>query len=179
MLPKLIAAATSSLAIAFLVVTLLIGGVGAGFLIADKINKSDIERRRQERIAAEIAARGPPKPERVPLVKDQENPFNARYIDFGEEFTSNFKEPKRVLIVSITLMTQRGERAYRLLEDSKLPLRALTLATLSEFPLKQAVEPDGRLLLSQLLKRALNSEISSRTGFSPIDEVMITRFFVQ
>jgi flagellar basal body-associated protein FliL len=179
MLPKLIAAATSPFAIALLVVTLLIGGVGAGFLIADKINKSDIDRRRQERTAAEIAARGPPKPERLPLIKDQENPFIARYFEFGEEFTSNFKEPKRVLIVSITLMTQRGERAYKLLEDSKIPMRALTLATLSEFPLRQAVDPDGRLLLSQTLKRALNTEISSKTGFSPIDEVMITHFFVQ
>lgn len=179
MLPKIIAAATSTFSIALIVVTLLIGGAGVGLLIAEKINKSEIERRRQERTAAEIAAQGPPKPERVPLVTDQENPFISRYVEFEEEFTSNFKEPKRVIIVSITLMTQRGERAYKLLEDSKIPLRALTLATLSEFPLKQAIEPDGRLLLSKSLKQALNSEIRARTGFSPIDAVLITRFFIQ
>jgi flagellar basal body-associated protein FliL len=179
MLPKIIAAATSPFTIALIVVTLMIGGAGVGLLIAEKINQSDIERRRQERTAAEIAARGPPKPERVPRVIDQETPFIARYFEFDEEFTSNFKEPKRVLIVSITLMTQRGERAYKLLEDSKIPLRALTLATLSEFPLKQAIEPDGRLLLSKALKQALNSEIRAGTGFSPIDAVLITRFFVQ
>lgn len=179
MLGRIVAAATGSFAIALLVVSLLICGVGVGFIIADKMNQSELERRRQERIAAEIAARGPPKPERVPLIQDEESPFTAKYFAFAEEFTSNFKEPKRVLIVSITLMTQRGERAHKLLEDSKLPLRALTLATLSEFPLKNAIAPDGRQVLSQILKQALNGDINSRTGFSPIDTVMITSFFVQ
>lgn len=179
MLGKIIAAATGPFAIAFLAVAILIGGVGAGFLIAGKMAKSDIERRRQQRITEETLARGPPKPERVPLVQERDNPFTPRYLDFGEEFTSNFKEPKRVLIVGISLMTQRGDRAYNLLQESKIPLRALTLAALSEFPLDKAVAPDGRQALAQTLKQILNGDIRSRTGFSPIDAVMITSFFVQ
>ena len=179
MLGKIIAAVTGPLAIAVLAVLLLVGGLGLGFFVADRMSKSDLERRRQLRIAAEIAARGPPKPERVVASRDEESPFKARYLAFGEEFTSNFKEPKRVLVVMITLMTQRGERAFKLMQDSKIPLRALTLAKLSEFPLETAAGTEGALALSRMLKAALNNDLNQKTGLSPIDAVMITDYFVQ
>jgi flagellar basal body-associated protein FliL len=179
MVGKIIAAVSGPFAIALLAVLLLLGGVGLGFIVADRMAKNDLERRKQIRIAAEIAARGAPKPERVPAIRGQASPFAPRYLAFGEEFTSNFKEPKRVLVVEITLMTQRGERAYKLIENSKMPLRALTLATLSEFPLQTATAADGALALSRILKTALNSDLSQKTGLAPIDEVLITNFFVQ
>lgn len=167
------------LTISLLVVSLLSSGIYAGFIIAQKMEQSRLEHRRQQRIAAEIAALGPPKPERVPFIEERENPFKPRYVEFGEELTSNFKEPKRVLIVSIVLMTQRGERAFALLQDKKIPLRALSLANLSEFPLSTAITPEGSQILANTLKSALNADIRAKTGFSPIDAVLITSYFVQ
>lgn len=179
MIGKITATLTGPFSIALLVVFLLLSGVGAGLIIADKMNKTDLERRKQSRIAAEIAARGPPKPERVPAPQVAESPFKPRYVVFGEEFTSNFQVPKRVLIVKITLMTQRGDRAYKLLDDNKMLLRALTLATLSEYPLETATATNGVIALSDLLKTTLNNDLNQKTGFSPIDTVIITDFFIQ
>jgi flagellar basal body-associated protein FliL len=170
---------TGPLAIALLVVTLLFGGVAGGVVIAGRMEAAEKKRQQDAREAAQAALRGPPKPERVPLVESGSNPFAPRYVPLGEPLHSNFIERNRVLIVEISLVTQRGEKAEALMQAEKLPMRARTLALLSEFPLAVATREDGSRELARLLREALNAQLQVKSGFAPVDEVMLTRYYVQ
>jgi len=178
MLGRLLAALMTPFACAAYGALLLIAGVAAGLVIDDKLTEA-AARKKAEAQAAMIAAARALVPERVPAPVEAESPFKPRYISLGEEIMHGFREPKRALLLEVTLMTQRGDLAEKLIADKRVPLRALVLAFLSEFPVATAAAPGGQQELAARLKTALNAELRAQTGLAPIDAVLLTRYFVQ
>jgi flagellar basal body-associated protein FliL len=178
MLDRIVAALKTPFALATFAALLLVAGAAAGLFAAGKMAEAEARKIAQAKAAAAAAARAHI-PERVPAPPESEDPFKPRYVSLGEEILHGFREPKRALVLEVTLMTQRGDLAEKLIAEKRVPLRALVLANLSEFPVAIAAAPGGQQELSNRLKAALNAELRAQTGFAPIDAVLLTRYFVQ
>jgi hypothetical protein len=179
MVKKIIALLTGPFAIAFGVVALIAIGAGAGIIIAGKMAEADAKRRAELKAAEEAAKRPPPPPERVRLPDRGPNPFAARYIDLGDEILSNLPARGRALIVEVALMTQKGERAEKILTDNRIRLRALVVAVVSEITVEEATAQGAVEALAQRLQRAVNAEIRRTEGADLVDDILIKRYFVQ
>lgn len=178
MLGRVLAKLTTPFAFASYGALLLIMGVIVGLIVADRMARADANKKAAAKAAAAEAARAHI-PALVPAPPEGESPFKPRYVSLGDEIMHGFREPKRALILDVTLMTQRGEQGEKLLVERRMPLRALVLASLSEFPVAVAAAAGGQQELSERLKSALNAELRAQTGFAPIDAVLLTRYFVQ
>jgi flagellar basal body-associated protein FliL len=177
-LGALVAAIKSPFSLALgLVLLIAAGGVGGFFWAkrAEVIEKQKIEEARK---AAEIAARAHI-PVKVPQPDEGPDPFVPRYIPLGEEFTINFREKKRVLIVQLTLVTRKGPKVEDSLKARVLPLRARVDALLSIFPYDKAVTDDGPRLISEHIRAGLNDTLRADLGINPIEDVLITQLFIQ
>ena len=178
-LAKVKAALTGPFAIAIGMLLLVAIGGGIGYIVANQLIAAEEKKKAEIKAAEEAAKRPPPKPERVPLVDEGPNPFEPRYITLGEEFISNLPQKGRALIVEVGVVTLKGEKAEKTLSDDRIPLRAHTMAMISEMTVAQATAEDAQEKLAERLLKALNAEMRKKTGADLIDKVFIKRYYVQ
>lgn len=178
-LAKIKAALTGPFAIAIGMLLLVAIGGGIGYVVANQLIAAEEKKKAEIKAAEEAAKRPPPKPERVPLVDEGPNPFEPRYITLGEEFISNLPQKGRALIVEVGIVTLKGEKAEKTLSDDRIPLRAHTMAMISEMTVAQATAEDAQEKLAERLHKALNAEMRRKTGADLIDKVFIKRYYVQ
>lgn len=178
-LAKLKAALTGPFAIAIGMLLLVAVGGGIGYVVANQMIKAEEAKKAAQKAAEEEAKRGPPKPQLVPLVEQGPNPFEPRYITLGDEFISNLPQKGRAIIVEVGLVTLKGEKAEKTLAEDRIPLRALTMAMISEMTVAQATAEDAQEALANRLHKALNAEMRKKTGADLIDKVFIKRYYVQ
>jgi flagellar basal body-associated protein FliL len=178
-LAKIKAALTGPFAIAIGMLLLVAIGGGVGYVVANQLIKAEEKKKAELKAAEEAAKRGPPKPERVPLADEGPNPFEPRYITLGEEFISNLPQRGRAVIVEVGIVTLKGEKAEKTLSDERIPLRAHTMAMISEMTVAQATAEDAQEKLADRLHKALNAEMRKKTGADLIDKVFIKRYYVQ
>ncbi len=178
-LGAIIAAFTGPFAIAFYAaIFIAVGGI-AGFVVYSKMEAAEAARKAAEKAAIEEAARGPLPPQRVPDAP-QDDPFVPRYISLGDEILSNLPGRRRALIIQLELMTQRGEEVEALITKNRMPLRAMTLAVLSELKVEDVTRPDATQLVAERLRIALNNFLRpGNSGINAIDQVLVKRLFVQ
>jgi flagellar basal body-associated protein FliL len=177
-LGALVAAIKSPFSLALgLVLLIAAGGVG-GFFWAKRTEIIEKQKAEDARKAVEIAARAHI-PVKVPQPDEGPDPFVQRYIPLGEEFTINFREKKRVLIIEVTVVTRKGAKVENSLKARVLPLRARVDALLSIFPYDKAVTDDGPRLLSEHLRAGLNDTLRAELGINPVEDVLITQLFIQ
>jgi flagellar basal body-associated protein FliL len=110
----------------------------------------------------------------------QDDPFVPRYISLGDEILSNLPGRRRALIIQLELMTQRGEEVEALITKNRMPLRAMTLAVLSELKVEDVTRPDATQIVAERLRIALNNFLRpGNSGINAIDQVLVKRLFVQ
>lgn len=174
----LIAAIKSPFSIALGLVLLMAGAGVGGFFWGKRQEAIERQKVADAKAAAEKAAIAHI-PVKVPQPEDGPDPWMPRYIPLGEEFTTNFREKKRVLIVEVTVVTRKGKKAEESLRNRVIPLRARVDALLSVFPYDQAVSEDGARLLGDHLKNGLNQSLRPDMGIAPVEDVLITHLFIQ
>ena len=178
MLGKILGVLKSPFTLALGLVLLIAGGAAGGFVWGKRMEAAERQRIADAKAAAELAARAHI-PVKVPAPDEGQDPFIARYIPLGEEFTTNFREKKRVLIVEVTIMTRKGPKVEQSLKSRVLPMRARVDALLSVFPYDQAVSDDGPRLMGEHLRKGLNETLRADLGINPIEDVLITHLFIQ
>ena len=174
----LLAFIKSPFALAFGLVILMAGGAAGGFFWGKRMEAIERQKIAEAKLAAEIAAKAHI-PVKVPQPDEGPDPFAPRYVQLGEEFTINFREKKRVFIVEVTMMTRKGPKVEESLKTRVIPLRARIDALLSIFPYDQAVSDDGVKLMSEHLRTGLNQSLRAELGINPIEDILITRLFIQ
>lgn len=174
----LLAFIRSPFALALGLVILMAAGAAGGFLWGKRMEAVERQKIAAAKAEAEKAARAHI-PVKVPQPDEGPDPFIPRYVPLGEEFTINFREKKRVLIVEVSMMTRKGPKVEQSLKSRVIPLRARIDALLSIFPYDQAVSEDGVKLMSDHLRAGLNQSLRAELGISPVEEVLITRLFIQ
>jgi len=174
----LIAAIKSPFSIALGLVLLMAGAGVGGFFWGKRQEAIERQKVADAKAAAEKAAIAHI-PVKVPQPEDWPDQWMPRYIPLGEEFTTNFREKKRVLIVEVTVVTRKCKKAEESLRNRVIPLRARVDALLSVFPYDQAVSEDGTRLLGDHLKNGLNQSLRPDMGIAPVEDVLITHLFIQ
>ena len=178
-LEKIKKALTGPFAIAIGMLLLIAVGGGIGYVVANQMIAAEEKKKAELKAAEEAAKRGPPKPQLVPAPPEGPNPFEPRYVTLGDEFISNLPQKGRALIVEIGVVTMKGEKAEKTLTDDRIPLRALTMAIISEMTVAQATAEDAQEVLANQLQKALNAEMRKKAGTDLIDKVFIKRYYVQ
>lgn len=127
--------------------------------------------------AAKPGAEAPAKELVSPDADNQRWKFN--YYSLEKPMLSNLSGSRKVMQVTLTIMTHYDDRVIKNVKTHELALRAGILdlmRTKTEADLK---DPDFRKQLAEEIRVVINSLLEKYEGFGGIEEVMFSEFVVQ
>ena len=166
---------------------LLVGvGLAAGFLIfgsaqpdpSEEIEEI-IERKMQEREAAEAEQADNSTPQRQSKDTPVEEVFETIYHEFPGTFTTNLDGSRKMLQVGIGVSTQYDDTVMMNVESHQLALRSIILGVISNFTEDDVKGALGRDKLALALREAINAKLESLENFGGVEEVHFTSFVLQ
>ncbi len=107
--------------------------------------------------------------------------FEKRYMDLDDKkaLVANVAGSRKVMQVSLSLMTQYDERVFKNVETHRAALRSACLDVLRTVTEPDLAKPEFRLQLSGRLRDRINIELDRLEGFGGIEEVFFTEFVYQ
>ena len=124
------------------------------------------------------------KPAAEPEAKELASPegeaerWKFNYYAFEKPLLSNVAGSRKVMQVTLTIMTHYDERVIKNLKTHELALRAGILDVMRQKTDADLLRPDFRKALAEDLRLVINSLLEKYEGFGGI-EVMFTEFVVQ
>ncbi len=120
----------------------------------------------------------PPAKELVtPDADNQRWKFN--YYALEKPLLSNVAGSRKVMQVTLTVMTHYDDRVIKNVKTHELALRAGILDVMRQKTEADLREPDFRKALAEEVRLTINSLLEKYEGFGGIEEVMFTEFVVQ
>jgi flagellar FliL protein len=125
------------------------------------------------------------KPVAEPEAKELASPegeaerWKFNYYAFEKPLLSNLAGSRKVMQVTLTIMTHYDERVIKNLKTHELALRAGILDVMRQKTDADLLRPDFRKALAEDLRLVINSLLEKYEGFGGIEEVMFTEFVVQ
>ena len=120
----------------------------------------------------------PPSKELVtPDADNQRWKFN--YYALEKPLLSNLAGSRKVMQVTLTVMTHYDDRVIKNVKTHELALRAGILDVMRQKTEADLREPDFRKALAEEVRLNINSLLEKYEGFGGIEEVMFTEFVVQ
>jgi flagellar FliL protein len=125
------------------------------------------------------------KPAAEPEAKELASPegeaerWKFNYYAFEKPLLSNVASSRKVMQVTLTIMTHYDERVIKNLKTHELALRAGILDVMRQKTEADLLRPDFRKALAEDLRLVINSLLEKYEGFGGIEEVMFTEFVVQ
>ena len=120
----------------------------------------------------------PPSKELVtPDADNQRWKFN--YYALEKPLLSNLAGSRKVMQVTLTVMTHYDDRVIKNVKTHELALRAGILDVMRQKTEADLREPDFRKALAEEVRLTINSLLEKYEGFGGIEEVMFTEFVVQ
>ena len=120
----------------------------------------------------------PPAKELVsPDADNQRWKFN--YYALEKPLLSNVAGSRKVMQVTLTIMTHYDDRVIKNVKTHELALRAGILDVMRQKTEADIREPDFRKQLAEEVRLTINSLLEKYEGFGGIEEVMFTEFVVQ
>jgi flagellar FliL protein len=105
--------------------------------------------------------------------------WKFNYYAFEKPLLSNVASSRKVMQVTLTIMTHYDDRVIKNLKTHELALRAGILDVMRQKTEADLVRPDFRKALAEDLRLVINSLLEKYEGFGGIEEVMFTEFVVQ
>lgn len=105
--------------------------------------------------------------------------WKFNYYAFEKPLLSNVASSRKVMQVTLTIMTHYDERVIKNLKTHELALRAGILDVMRQKTDADLLRPDFRKALAEDLRLVINSLLEKYEGFGGIEEVMFTEFVVQ
>ena len=105
--------------------------------------------------------------------------WKFNYYAFEKPLLSNVAGSRKVMQVTLTIMTHYDERVIKNLKTHELALRAGILDLMRQKTDADLLRPDFRKALAEDLRLVINSLLEKYEGFGGIEEVMFTEFVVQ
>ena len=161
-------------------------GLGAGFLIfggaqpapSEEIEEI-IERKRQERDAAEEEEADNSTPQKMSKETPEEEVFETIYHEFPGTFTTNLAGSRKMLQVGVGVSTQYDDTVMMNVESHQLALRSVILGVISDFSEDDVKGATGRDKLAVALRDAINTKLEVLENFGGVEEVHFTSFVLQ
>jgi len=105
--------------------------------------------------------------------------WKFNYYAFEKPLLSNIAGSRKVMQVTLTVMTHYDERVIKNMKTHELALRAGILDVMRQKTEADLVKSDFRKALAEDLRLVINSLLEKYEGFGGIEEVMFTEFVVQ
>jgi flagellar FliL protein len=122
-------------------------------------------------------AEAPAKELVTPDADNQRWKFN--YYALEKPLLSNVAGSRKVMQVTLTVMTHYDDRVIKNVKTHELALRAGILDVMRQKTEADLREPDFRKALAEEVRLTINSLLEKYEGFGGIEEVMFTEFVVQ
>jgi flagellar FliL protein len=122
-------------------------------------------------------AEAPAKELVTPDAENQRWKFN--YYALEKPLLSNLAGSRKVMQVTLTVMTHYDDRVIKNVKTHELALRAGILDVMRQKTEADLREPDFRKALAEEVRLTINSLLEKYEGFGGIEEVMFTEFVVQ
>ncbi len=121
---------------------------------------------------------GSPQKELVtPEADNQRWKFN--YYAMEKPLLSNVAGSRKVMQVTLTVMTHYDDRVIKNMKTHELALRAGILDVMRQSTEADLSQPDFRKALAENVRLTINSLLEKYEGFGGIEEVLFTEFVVQ
>ena len=140
----------------------------------------------EEEVAAECAeeekdAEGncPVGPKKIPKITPEEEIFATTYYEFPGNFTTNLKESKKFLQISLGVSTQYDDQVMANVDSHQLALRSEILTIMSTFSTEDISGREGKQKLADSLKNGINDVLMKVEGFGGVENVHFTSFVLQ
>lgn len=166
---------------------LMIGiGLTAGWLIfgnaqpdpSEEIEEI-IERKMQEREAADEMEADNGTPSKLSKATPEEEVFETIYHEFAGTFTTNLAGSRKMLQLGIGVSTQYDDTVMMNVDAHQLALRSIILGVISDFSEDQVRGGEGRELLADALRDAINAKLEELENFGGVEDVHFTSFVLQ
>ena len=108
-----------------------------------------------------------------------EEKFLTTYYEFPGNFTTNLRESKKFLQVTVGVSTQYDEEVMTNVESHQLAMRGIILGVMSEYSDQDVAGRDGKQALSVSIKEALNEFLLDKEGFGGVEGIHFTSFVIQ
>ena len=107
------------------------------------------------------------------------NSYETTYFEFPGDFTTNLKNSRKFLQLSVGVSTQYDEKVMEVVDSHQLALRSEILSTVSDFTEEDISGSDGKKKLSERLMVVLNAKLEKLKEFPGIEDVYFTAFILQ
>ena len=118
-------------------------------------------------------------PKKIPKLVPEEEIFATTYYEFPGNFTTNLKDSKKFLQISLGVSTQYDEQVMANVDSHQLALRSEILGIISEFTAEAVSNREGKKELADTLKQGINSILEEVEGFGGVENVHFTSFVLQ
>ena len=108
-----------------------------------------------------------------------EEKFLTTYYEFPGNFTTNLRESKKFLQITVGVSTQYDEEVMVNVESHQLALRGIILGVMSEFSQDDVAGREGKQTLADAIKEALNIFLEDKEGFGGVEGIHFTSFVLQ
>lgn len=105
--------------------------------------------------------------------------YETTYFEFPGNFTTNLKNSKKFLQVSVGVSTQYDEKVIEVVDQHQLALRSVILSVISDFGENDISGSDGKDKLSKQLLESMNNKLNELKEFPGIEGVYFTSFVIQ
>lgn len=114
----------------------------------------------------------------VKAVPDVET-FQTTYYEFSGNLTTNLKNSRKFLQVSIGVSTQYDDTVMANVDTHQVALRSEILGIMSEFTAEDIQGIEGRNKLALAIRDAINAKLEEVEGFGGVEHVHFTSFVLQ
>ena len=116
-----------------------------------------------------------------PELLETPNParLDTLYYQMPAAFTANLLSSRKVMQISITVMTHYDQLVIDNVTKHEPSIRAAILARLSQITEDESMAPDFRGTIAEELRLVINSELESAEDFGGIEKVLFTEFLMQ
>tara|TARA_B100000674_G_scaffold418644_1_gene369171 strand:+ start:559 stop:1203 length:645 start_codon:yes stop_codon:yes gene_type:complete len=108
-----------------------------------------------------------------------EEKFLTTYYEFPGNFTTNLRESKKFLQITVGVSTQYDEEVMVNVESHQLALRGIILGVMSEYSEQDVAGRDGKQSLADAIRDALNIFLEDKEGFGGVEGIHFTSFVLQ
>ncbi len=108
-----------------------------------------------------------------------EEKFLTTYYEFPGNFTTNLRESKKFLQITVGVSTQYDEEVMVNVESHQLALRGIILGVMSEYSEQDVAGRDGKQSLADAVRDALNIFLEEKEGFGGVEGIHFTSFVLQ
>ena len=105
--------------------------------------------------------------------------YETTYFEFPGDFTTNLKNSRKFLQVSVGVSTQYDEKVIETVDQHQLALRSVILTIISDFTEEDINGSNGKNKLSEALLKGMNAKLDQLKEFPGIEGVYFTSFVVQ